>query len=630
MAFRSVTIGPFPGGLNTRDAAGELSPEEIADALNVTIDERGAVDKRLGYERRFTAPLFDLITNPGAEVDLTGWAAYGGSISRVTTEAKYGAASIQVVAVAPTHGINYGLAGILALTEYTYGAWVKCNTGGFFNVQLSDGIDQGLQSPWIQIPAGEWTFLTWTGTTDTHTGRAFYVQAQQACTFFVDGATVNKSADTVTNLFAWNSRGWLISQEGPRMHKDNGAAFHTWSTSARVGMCEYLGNLIMIHPVDGVRMYDGTTVTGPFTNFPVGTTCAAWQNKCYFGGDPANPSKFMWTDIGAMTMGVNNFNQLREKDNALITCLTGASGLDVSGRPGLLAFKGDSAYRIYDSSNGAYNTIDASVGCSSNIAAVSAYGRTYVVNERGIYWTDGINPMVEASGKIENTFHRDVINQTRDDLYCAGRFQDRLWFSLPRVGETRNSLAIELNPTSGWVMVHDNAGSCYASVGHGATDLVMGSPDMPGLVYNTHRGGTDDGAPIASRLKSAWLNPAFGNRVNLRRARFIGTGEFDATLLKDFESSASLVTLHVDISTGSVQYDDPNIEYDTGETYGPGAFQGHQDFYSVAKCREFSILIEETSSLTRTGQAILGGAEPELGAWGLSRVLFWVIDLGMR
>ena len=495
MAFKSISIGPFPGGLNTRDQPGELSLEEIADAMNVTIDERGALMKRLGMERRYAS-----------------------------------------------------------------------------------AVGSGL----------------------------------------------------VSNLFSWNSRGFLIAQIGTGMHKDGGASFHTWTTSARVGMCEFLGNLIMIHPVDGVRMYDGTTVTGPFTNFPVGNTCAAWQNKCYFAGDPANPSKFMWTDIGAMTMNVNNFNQLREKDNSLITCLTGASGLDVSGRPGLLAFKGDSAYRIYDSSNGAYNTIDAATGCSSNISAVSAYGRTYVVNERGIFWTNGVDPMVEASAKIENVFSATVINQNRDDLMCAGRYQDRLYFSVPLVGETANGLVIELNPQTGWVMTHDNAASAYASLGHGATAMVIGSPTANGLVFNSHRTGTDDGTAIASYMQSAWGNPAFGNLINIRRARFIGAGEFDATLLVDYESGTSLPSMHVEINSGNVQYDDPDVEYDSGEVYGPARFQDHQDFWSVAKCRAFAIRIEETGSTTRIAPAVLGGAEPEIGAWGLSRVLLWNIDLGMH
>ncbi len=495
MAFKSYVLGPFPGGLNIRDQAGELSQEELADSMNVTIDERGALMKRLGYTRRYAS-----------------------------------------------------------------------------------AVGSGL----------------------------------------------------VSNLYSWNSRGYLIAQIGTGMHRDGGAAFYTWTTPARVGMCEYLGNLIMIHPVDGVRMFDGTTVTGPFANFPVGSTCAAWQNKCFFAGDPTNPSKFMWTDIGVMTMNVNNFNQLREKDNSIITCLAGASGLDVSGRPGLLAFKGDSAYRIFDATTGAYNTIDASIGCSSNISAVSAYGRTYVLNERGIYFTNGVDPMQEASSKIETLFQPGKINQLRDDLFCAGKYQDRLYFSLPRTGQAFNSLVVEINPVSGWAMTHSDAASAYASVGHGAMEMVMGSPVNAGMIYDSHRGGSDDGAAIASYAESGWLIPSFANKVNVRRARFIGDGAFNVTLLRDFESGPGAVAMPVNIGRSAATYDDTFAEYDTDDDYGPDAFQGHQDFYSVAKCREFAIRIEETSSDIRLKDAVLGTSEETIGAWALSRVLLWVIDLGLH
>lgn len=496
MAFKSITLGPWPGGLNTRDSEGELSPEEVSDALNVTIDERGTPMKRLGYERRYASAV---------------------------------------------------------------------------------------------------------------------------------------GSGKVTNLFEWQSRGFIIAQIGTGMHKDGAASFHTWSTNARVGMCEFLGNLIMIHPVDGVRMYDGTTVTGPFTNFPIGDTCAAWQNKCYFAGSSVNPARVCWTDAGAMTMGVNNFNEIREKDTSKVTCLTGASGLDVSGRPGLIALKATSAYRIYDSATGAYNTIDAATGTGSNIGAVNTHGRTYVVNERGIFYTDGVNPMVEVSQKVENLFHKDRINQDRADLYCAGRYADRIWFSLPRALETFNSIALEMNPQSGWIMAHTNAGSCYASKGRGSIDMIMGSPTTNGLVFNTHKGGSDDGTAIASYLQAAWTMPSFGNKVNIRRARFVGGGEFDATLLIDYQSGASLPSMHVNIVPVDPLYDASTSEYDTDDYYGPAAFQSQQDFYSVGKCHAFTIRITETSSDTRIGRQILsGGLEQELGAWQLAKILLWVIDLGVR
>lgn len=503
MAIKEITIGQAKGGLNTRDSASELAKDEIPDALNVTIDERGAAMKRLGYEKRFAS-----------------------------------------------------------------------------------AIGSGL----------------------------------------------------VSNLFHWASRGFLVSQIGAGVHIDNGAAFLTWSTSDRCGMTEFLGNLVLIHPVDGVRMYDGTTVTGPFTNFPKGNTCATWQGKCWFAGNPDNPPRVSFTNIGLMTMDTDDWVDLREKDASKVTCLAGAAGLDVSGRPGLLAFKEDSSYRIFDSATGGFQTIDASVGCGSNIGAITAYGRTYVTSVRGIYHTNGIDPMIEATGRIENIFHKDVINQTRSDLYCAGRYQDRLWFSFPRAGETANEIAIEYHPTSGgsgatagWCMIHNNAASAYASLGRGATDMCMGSPSAAGLIFNSHQGGSDDGADIDSYIQYFWTEPNYGNLVRVRRARFVGSGIASADLYKDYESENSLPTLAINIEDGSAIYDDVGALYDDPLTlYGPTKFQGFQDFWSIGTCRAFSVRINESSSISRPGRDVVGVSTSEQGAWIISHINLMVIELGFR
>jgi hypothetical protein len=309
--------------------------------------------------------------------------------------------------------------------------------------------------------------------------------------------------------------------------------------------------------------------------------------------------------------------------------LAGASGLDVSGRPGLLAFKEDSSYRIYDSSTGAYNTIDASIGCGSSIGAVSAYGRTYVASPRGIYYTNGVDPMVEASNKVENFFHKDNINQARSDLCAAGRHQDRLWFSYPGNAETQNTIAFELNPITGSIMAHTNAAQAYASMGRGDIDLIMGMYN--GFIFNSHKGGFDDGVAIASHLQTYWIEPSFGNKTRVRRARFVGFGEFDASLYKDYQSDQNLRTLHVDIEDTSSIYDDPASIYDDpASIYGPGRFQGFQDFYSIGTFRSFSMRISETSSLTQQSRPVLGGMTREIGAWSLSHINLMSIDLGNR
>lgn len=384
----------------------------------------------------------------------------------------------------------------------------------------------------------------------------------------------------------------------------------------------------MVHPVDGMKVYNGTTVTTP-TNAPKGSTCATWQNKVWVAGDPSQPPRLYYSDIGSPNFSVNSFNDLREKDSSLITCLIGAAGLDISGRPGLLAFKQESAYRVYDSSNGAYNTLDTSIGCGSNIGVVAAFGRIYAASTRGIYWTDGVNPMQEASFKVENMFHDSVLNLSRPDLFCATRYQDRLWFSFPREGSTENNLAFELHPTGGWIMAHTNAASCYAVIDQ--SEVAMGSPSSNGLVFNMNRGGADDGAAIASYLQTYWTEPNDGNLTRIRRLRFVGLGIFDAALYKDYEVGQSLPTVHVELTSGAAIYDDAESIYDDPLTlYGPVAFHDFQDFWSIGTCRAFSIRISETSTDTGQARKALGDEQGEVGAWTLGHVQLLAIELGFH
>jgi hypothetical protein len=55
MGIRDLTFRDFSGGLNLRDSASELSADEFPFSWNVTIDERGYVQKRLGYADRYGA-----------------------------------------------------------------------------------------------------------------------------------------------------------------------------------------------------------------------------------------------------------------------------------------------------------------------------------------------------------------------------------------------------------------------------------------------------------------------------------------------------------------------------------------------------------------------------------------------
>jgi hypothetical protein len=393
-------------------------------------------------------------------------------------------------------------------------------------------------------------------------------------------------------------------------------------------MCEFAGSLFFTHPVDGAFLYDGTTVTA-VASAPKGNSCAAWQNRVW-SNDFVNAPRLWRSDIGTASAWTGtNFVDIREKDSTQITLVTGSSGIDIAGRPGLLVFKQDSSYRVNDPSTGAYTTIDPAIGCGSNIGGITAYGRTFVVSTRGIYSTDGLQPMREDSPLLEPLFMKDKINQTRPDLFCAGRYQDRLYFSLPAVGATSNSIAIEFHPDSKWMTMHTNAASAYGPIGRSVTDLVFGSPTLAGRIYNHGSTGADAGVAITSTFQTRWAEPADGRKSRLRQVRFTGRGAFQADILQDYYDSSSQGALAVNILPGGAIWDDPAYTWDSPTAlWGPLFFQSFQDFYSLGVCRSVSVKITETSSASIQGR-IIAGVPVEIGNWSLANIDFLTFDLGI-
>lgn len=493
MPIKDLTFRDFGGGLNLRDAASELAPNEFPAASNITIDERGYVQKRLGYVDRY-------------------------------------------------------------------------------GVQVGSGL--------------------------------------------------------VSNIFYWATKGWLVEQVGLSLHVNSAASFKTFTTSERCGMCEFAGSLFFTHPTDGAFVYDGTTVTA-VASAPKGNSCSSWQNRVW-SNDVVNPPRLWRSDIGtATTWAGTSFVDLREKDSSQITLITGGSGIDIAGRPGLLVFKQDSSYRVNDPATGAYTTIDPSIGCGSNIGAITAYGRTFVASTRGIYSTDGLQPLREDSVLLEPLFSKDKINQTRPDLYCAGRYQDRLYFSVPGVGLTANNIAIEFHPGAGWMTQHTNAASVYGPIGSSVTDLSFGSPSIAGRIYNHGSTGSDAGVAITSSFQTRWAEPSDGRKSRLRSVRFTGRGSFQADVLKDYYDGTSQAALPVSISPGGAIWDDPLYKWDDpGTLWGPLYFQSFQDFHSLGVCRAVSVKITETSSASIQGR-VVAGVPVETGNFSLSNIDFLAFDLGI-
>src|SRR5262249_44855787 len=159
-----------------------------------------------------------------------------------------------------------------------------------------------------------------------------------------------------------------------------------------------------------------------------------------------------------------------------IVALHIGSGQDIQGRPGLLAYKQESTYRIHDANTGAYTTVDATVGAAGSRAVVGVGAKVYSIGKRGIFWyREDQQGLVDAAGRLKPLW-RDQTNLAQLSLWAAGRKGNRAFFSLTRAGSTANDLALELHTEQGWIAPRTDAMSCYATSTGASETLYGGSP----------------------------------------------------------------------------------------------------------------------------------------------------------
>jgi hypothetical protein len=81
----------------------------------------------------------------------------------------------------------------------------------------------------------------------------------------------------------------------------------------------------------------------------------------------------------------DDFNKLWEKDQQAIVALHIGSGQDILGKPGLLAFKQESTYRINDSTRRRVHDVDATVGAAGPLGR-RCRRAVITLSKRGIFW----------------------------------------------------------------------------------------------------------------------------------------------------------------------------------------------------------------------------------------------------
>lgn len=425
----------------------------------------------------------------------------------------------------------------------------------------------------------------------------------------------------VRNVYYSTTLGNFVVQAGASLYLGTDTtARRTFTTSDRVGFADFAGKLFAIHPVDGLfSTTNGTTWTAVSDpDAPKGSVLAVWQNKLWAAGNTTNRARVFFSDAGnGESWGAASWVDLREKDDEQVVALTGGAGIDVAGRQGLLAFKRRSTYRIYDSTSGAYQTIDPQIGAASALSVVSVSNRTFALSENGIFWTDGVGAMKPASERLRPLWRRDQIAFDQLNLFCAGRLGTKAYFSLARAGSTANDLALELDPETGAIAPGSNAASAYTTFGSSTERLYGGSPTVSGRVYEYYTTGADDGVAISSRVQTRWFEPGEGFLSQLTRLRLHGVGSFTLGVLHNYVSDPVL-TQSISIAQAAPLLYDSGLSYDQGLKYPSDFVIGYADVFSLGAARSVSLRITASTTTTQTGQQIFGQGEgPQLGAWQL-------------
>jgi len=440
----------------------------------------------------------------------------------------------------------------------------------------------------------------------------------------------------VKNVYYSPLLGEYITQAGASLYLGTNTTIRkTFTTSARVVFVDFGATVVALHPVDGLfTSADGITWAAVAdVDAPKGSCMAVWQNKVWVSGHAAAPARLYFSDVGSVTSWTaSSFNDLREKDTQPIVALSGAAGVDTIGRPGLLVFKRESTYRVYDSTTGAYQTVDSRIGAASALSVVTLNNRTIALSQHGLYWTDGVNPMKNAGERFEPLWEPTQVNFAQLDLWAAGARFNRAYFSLTRAGSTANDLALEYHPEEGWVTPGSNAMSAYATFGASTEKLYGGSPTVSGQVYELLVTGADDGVAIDSRFQTRWFEPGDGFLARLRRARLLGrTGglTITVTVRRDYQTSAG-DDLPVIIDELDTESYDSGVFYDSGALYGTPAAQAYHDEHSLGTCKAFSLRITaSTSTVGNTLQLLASGTGPEVGAWAFFGFDLLFVPLGI-
>jgi hypothetical protein len=432
-------------------------------------------------------------------------------------------------------------------------------------------------------------------------------------------ATPIAGATGIKYMYFSDATNRMLAQVGTDLYATDGGgtwgpSIKTFTTTDRCHIVDFLKKAVIIHPVDGTFVYDGTTVGARVANSPVGDCIAVWQNALWTAGDPDQRQRLTRSDLGQITWPAAPItNDIRDRDDQRIKCLAFSQGLDTQGRPGLLVFKDSSTHRVHDSANGAYTTLSTDAGAGGSMCVASLYGYTAFLNQRGIYITDGLESPELVSGKIMPMF--DPVQTTGSDAWWAGAYLDRFVFGIRRTTANTNDLLLEYHPGQGWIVPHTIASTAGTTWTKDYQRLYTGS-GTNSYVFETFKGWADDGQNIAARWQSRWFEPTKGYEMRMRRLLVSGRGVYSLYVKHNYTMGLGILCPVSLLTSGGfgVWNEDKWNEFE----WGPSGYEDYQQFFSLGHSRSVAFQIQESSQTSALGPSLLqDGASSEVGSFAM-------------
>jgi hypothetical protein len=443
------------------------------------------------------------------------------------------------------------------------------------------------------------------------------------------------------------------SGQGRLYKSTNGGA--TWSevtwtpgpplftSAAQAAIIDFKNRVVVVSTLDGVYSFPSdlslpTRTTGGAANMEEvrGSAIAVWQNKLWVTGDVREDATHSQARVWFSNAGneqlwtvASAFIDIRDVDTKICTAIGAGTGMDVTGKPTLLVFKETSMYRMNDSTSGAYTTLHskgAGAACAKAVAA--NLGRICSINREGIWVTDGIAVPVRVSDKLQPLFSADGIDYANFGTWAAAPYRDRICFNIVRSGASAPNLMLEYHPELGWTVPHALSLGPMTPYTKQTAKLISVSSSSGadvGEVYETFKGGTDDGVAIPARYQTPWVPLAAGDEARLRYLRSDGRGVVSAQVRKNFTTIGEAYTLNFDQSLGFVW---GTGLWDVG-LWGDPATEGVADTPLDLVARHVSLSFAVSTTTTAARPPLLGdGVQVEIGAWAIYGAQLDYITLG--